>query len=491
MRDAVSFLLNGEKRSLRGLSPTTTLLDYLRESEGLCGTKEGCAEGDCGACTVAVGELRDGRVRHLPLNACIQFLPMLEGKSVVTVEKLAGPGRSLHPCQEALVETHGSQCGFCTPGFVMSLYSAYRNETRLDRQGVNDLLAGNLCRCTRNGPNITAAETNHDYQTPAWEAAELAAEKAGLQTLQHDETLALETAGQRCFAPASIENLATIYQRYPDAVLVSGATDVGLWVTKQHRHLETLIHLGRVRELNRVIETDGVLTLGAAVTYSDAFGVLDHHFPEFAELLRPHGDTQVRSAATLGGNLANGSPIGDSPPALIALGAFVVLRAGPHQRRLPLEDFFIDYGRQDRKAGEFVEALEIPLSTPPERLRCYKLSKRFDQDITAVLGCFNIAVDDGQVAAARIVFGGMAATPKRAAAVEAALVGQAWSEASIEAALPRFDADFAPISDMRASADYRLRVAKNLLRKYFHESHAPLAETRLVGRGATISAVAS
>ncbi len=486
MRDHLTFWLNGEKQVLRDVSPTMTLLTYLREGRGLCGTKEGCAEGDCGACTVTVGEIFAGQLHHRALNACIQFLPMLEGKSVTTVEHLGDRG-SLHPCQQSLVDTHGSQCGFCTPGFVMSLYTAYRNQADLDLAAINDLLAGNLCRCTGYGPIIAAAQSLPDYPAPSGEAAKFDQEQAGLESIQHAETIALEAGGQRCFLPASLDQLAELYLEYPDAVLVAGATDVGLWVTKQHRQLDTIICLGRVEELRGQTEADGKLTLGAGVTYSDALALLGRHYPDLGELIRRIGATQVRDAGTVGGNIANGSPIGDMPPALIALGARLVLRKGAARRDITLENFFIDYGVQDRVPGEFVEAIEVPLLPQADRLRCYKLSKRFDQDISALCGCFNIAVEAGQVTEARIAFGGMAATPKRAAAVEAALQGKRWSLESIEAALPLFEQDFAPITDMRASAGYRLQGAKNLLRKYFIESETPLSETRLVGAGAAVA----
>ena len=485
MRDKITFLLNGARREVSGLAPTTTLLNYLREEEGLCGTKEGCAEGDCGACTVTVGEFGAAGVTYRSLNACIQFLPMLEGKSVTTVEGVQGPAGELHPCQQALVDTHGSQCGFCTPGFVMSLYSARLNGEALDRQGANDLLAGNLCRCTGYGPIVEAALTS--AAVPDWEAARAKTDREGLAALQHDDTLALEREGQRFFAPTTLLSLAALCEQYPEAVVLAGATDVGLWVTKQHRRLETLISVGRVTALKELREEEDRLIIGAGVTYSEAFETLARHYPDFGELLRRLGARQVRDAGTLGGNVANGSPIGDTPPALIALGATLVLRKGDTQRKLPLEDFFLDYGKQDRTPGEFVEALEVPLLPDPARLRCYKISKRFDQDISALCGCFNISVEAGRVTEARIVFGGLAATPKRAAQVEQALTGQAWDLAAVEAALPAFEQDFSPITDMRASADYRLLTAKNLLRKYFHESQLPLTQTRLVGRAAALA----
>jgi xanthine dehydrogenase small subunit len=357
----------------------------------------------------------------------------------------------------------------------MSLYAAHVGEARPSRQRINDILAGNLCRCTGYGPIVQAAEAMYAHGAPAWDAARRERERELLRRIAHRDTVALDHAGQRFFSPATVGDLAHLYRQYPDAVIVAGATDVGLWVTKQHRELKTVIHIGRVAELQQVEESGGRLRIGAGVAYTDAEAAIARHYPDFGELMRRLGAVQVRNAGTMGGNVANGSPIGDSPPALIALGAELVLRQGDARRRIPLEAFFLGYGEQDRAPGEFVELIEVPLLDDPERLKCYKLTKRFDQDITAVCG---VCVE------ARICFGGMAATPKRAHAVEAALTGQPWTAATVEQATAAFERDFAPISDMRASAAYRMRAAKNLLLKYFRESSRPLAETRLVGRHA-------
>ncbi len=469
MRDHLSFVLNGETQCLRGIDPTMTLLQYLRRAKRLTGTKEGCAEGDCGACTVVVGEAdRAGPVRRRAVNACILLLPMLEGRSVTTIEHLAGPGGALHPVQQAMVDCHGSQCGFCTPGFVMSLYPMYLGDT--GETPADDVLAGNLCRCTGYGPIVNAAREMRHIPPGPGDAERLAREAEAVAGIAHDEAVALEHDGRRFFSPATIDELAVLYQRFPDAHIVSGATDLGLWVTKQHRDLRTLIWTGRVHEMQTVREADGALHIGAGVTWSALMTPLAKHVPDFAELLRRFGAVQVRNAATIGGNIANGSPIGDGPPALIALGARLVLRGGGARRTMPLEDFFLAYGKQDRQPGEFVEAVEVPLPPDPAQLKCYKISKRFDQDISAVCGCFNIQVRAQTVVSARIAYGGMAATPKRATAVEAALMGRPWTLATVTAALAAFETDFTPISDMRASAAYRAQTAKNLLLRYFHET---------------------
>ncbi len=486
MRDYVTFVLNGEVQRVRDIDPTLTVLNYLRRERRLAGTKEGCAEGDCGACTVVVAELADGQMRRRAVNACIQFVPMLDGKSVTTVEGIREPGGPLHPCQQAMVELHGSQCGFCTPGFVMSLYAAYVSGAPEEIGEINDLLAGNLCRCTGYGPIQAAARAMRGLPASPWQAARLVREHELLRAIADGETLAMETSGRRFYAPATADELARIYAEQSEATIVAGATDVGLWVTKQHRVLPAIIHLGRVAELRTIETAAGHLTIGAGVTYADAETAIAAHYPDFGELIRRLGSRQVRNAGTIGGNIANGSPIGDTPPALIALGATVTLRKGAAQRTLPLEDFFIAYGRQDRAPGEFVAAITVPLLDNAEDLTCFKISKRFDQDISAVCGCFNLKIEEERIAAARIAYGGMAATPRRARAVEAALVGAPWTAATIEAAAAAYDRDFQPISDVRGSSDYRLLTAKNLLRKVFHERPGARPQsrpsTRLVGR---------
>ncbi|MDH5798041.1 MAG: xanthine dehydrogenase small subunit [Paracoccaceae bacterium] len=442
----VQFLLNGKSVTLEQYEPTTTLLDWLRETRGLTGTKEGCNEGDCGACTVMVTDADGSRA----VNACILFLPQLHGKALRTVEGLSGPNDELHPVQQAMIDHHGSQCGFCTPGFVMSMAVAHANGA----QDFDDALAGNLCRCTGYAPIIRAAEAAADVPVPAW----INDDAAALATLD---------AGPNSLMPESVDDLAAAYEQNPDAVLIGGATDVGLWVTKKLAQLDKVIFLAGVRDMKAITITDKDVQVGAGATVTAFREAIAPIHPDLAEMLRRYGSTQVRNAATVGGNIANGSPIGDSPPALIALGATLHLRKGDTGRTVPLEDFFIDYGKQDRTPGEFVEAVSFPRQ--PDRLKCFKLSKRFDQDISAVCGCFNITVSDGIVAEARIAFGGMAGIPKRASHVEAALVGQQWSEAAVLAAMGEFSRDFTPLSDMRASAGYRLEAARNMLMRYFLE----------------------
>jgi xanthine dehydrogenase small subunit len=452
---SIAFLLNGTPVRIEGEAPTRTLLDWLRETRGLTGTKEGCNEGDCGACTVMVTDGSGSRA----LNACILFLPQLHGKAVRTVEGISGPKGEMHPVQDAMVAHHGSQCGFCTPGFVVSMAVAHLNGAR----DHDDQLAGNLCRCTGYAPIIRAAQAAAGAAVPEWMKTDSAFILAQVSPERSGEAGGLSSG----FRPRDSDELADWYLANPDAVLVAGATDVGLWVTKQLRDLKPVAFLGGVEDLKGIEVQGGQLHVGACVTISALREAVAERLPSFGELLRRYASVQVRNAATIGGNIANGSPIGDGPPALIALGATLHLRRGDEMRSMPLEAFFLEYRKQDRRPGEFVAGVSFPEFAPA--LRCYKISKRFDQDISAVCGCFNVTVEGGVVTSARIAFGGMAGVPKRAALAEGALVGKAWTEASVEAAAEAMARDYAPLSDMRASAGYRMLAAQNLLRRYFHD----------------------
>jgi xanthine dehydrogenase small subunit len=449
------FLLNGEEVRLSVDDPTRTLLDWLREERGLTGTKEGCNEGDCGACSVVVTEGGEGAARAL--NACILFLPQLHGRAVRTVEGLAAPDGALHPVQEAMVAHHGSQCGFCTPGFVTTMAAAHLNGAT-DHV---DQLAGNLCRCTGYAPILRAARAAEEAPVPGHLACDAAFRAPGA---------AGDGAGaerRAFFRPETADALAAWYLEHPDATLIAGATDVGLWVTKQFRDLGEVAFVSQIPELRGIEVSETEVAIGAAASVEALRQAVAPLHPSFAELLRRYGSVQVRNAATVGGNVANGSPIGDGPPALIALGATLHLRRGEERRRLALEDFFLDYGRQDRRPGEFVERITFPRR--PDSLRCYKLSKRFDQDISAVCGCFDVAREGEVVTSARIAFGGMAGTPRRAAGAEAALTGARWEAAAVARAADALARDFTPLTDMRASAAYRMEAAQGMLWRLYHE----------------------
>jgi xanthine dehydrogenase small subunit len=494
---AIRFVLNGERVDVAGVPPQTTLLQWLREARQLTGTKEGCAEGDCGACTVVVAEPRgDGALAWKPINACIRPLPSLDGKAVFTVESLAPPGGALHPVQRAMVECHGSQCGFCTPGFAMSLFGLYKNAHRPSREAVDDALSGNLCRCTGYRPILEAARRMHEIDAAScgatgWRGPGVAADgsrivtadeerlAAELASLARDDALDYEAGGQRWLAPVDADGLARACAAHPDARLVAGATDVGLWITKQHRDLGTMISTLAVRDLARVRRDGGALEIGAAASLADAFAALDDDYPELREAWIRFASVPIRHAGTLGGNVANGSPIGDSMPALIALGAEVRLRKAGATRAMPLEDYYLDYQKTARVAGEFVAAIRVPPRDAGLVLRAYKLSKRYDQDISAVFATFALVVDGGRVASARIGCGGVAATPKRARAAEQALIGQPWTRATAEDSARAIEREFAPIDDMRASAAYRRAALGNLVRRLWLETSGADVPTRV------------
>jgi xanthine dehydrogenase small subunit len=479
--DGARFLLDGRLVSTGDQPCTMTVLEYLREVAHRSGTKEGCAEGDCGACTVVLGKLStDGnRIDYRAINSCIRFLPTIDGHELVTVESLPSPQGTLHPVQQALVDEHASQCGFCTPGFVMSLFALYLKTAQATREQVLEALSGNLCRCTGYRPIIAAGCRMHGYPAPNhWSRSAPGAEgrRAALRALERGQSLRIPGF----FAPRTIDELASAFAQEPGALLLAGGTDVGLWVTKQLRELPTILYIGGVEELHVLRNSATGLQIGAAVSLTDAWSALIEAFPPVAELAYRFGSPPIRNSGTLCGNLANGSPIGDAIPVLMALGAELELRRGTHVRRVPLERFYLGYQRRDLQAGEFIVSVFVPPPREDEWVAAYKLSKRFDQDISAVCAAFAVRVAQGQIVTARIAFGGMAAVVARAVRTESALIGAGWSEASIVRASACLEEDFTPLSDLRGSSAFRLESARNLLRRfYFEHTHSAVA-TRTV-----------
>jgi xanthine dehydrogenase small subunit len=498
----VRFALDGEIVALDNVDPTRTVLQYLREDCGRTGTKEGCAEGDCGACTVVVGELAGNGVRFRAINSCIQFVPTLDGKELITVESLKSADGTLHPVQRAMVDCHGSQCGFCTPGFVMSLFALYKSAEAPTRDDINDALAGNLCRCTGYRPIVEAAQKMYAYGRDArsthenWMNCSFASpnetEANGgeremierLRSIQRRDMLTVSNGARSFFAPATLAELATLRETHADARILAGGTDVGLWVTKQLRELAAVIYTGNVAELKRLDITETALDIGAAVSLTDAYAAIVAEYPALDELARRFASPPIRNAGTLGGNVANGSPIGDSMPVLIALGATLVLRKGKKTRELPLDQFYLAYQKTALAPGEFVERVVVPRARGGgqmrEHVRSYKISKRFDQDISAVCGGYRLVVENGVIREANVAYGGVAAIPKRATHCEYALAGKPWTEDTVRAAMAALDRDYAPLSDMRASAAYRRTVTRNLLYRLFLETSGRHVATRVL-----------
>ncbi len=505
----IRFVHRGRIVEVESAPITRSVLDWLRDDAHCTGTKEGCAEGDCGACTVIVAELAEpgaasgtaaaqatvvGGLSLRPINACIRFLPTLDGKALLTVEDLAtiaggGPhpagAHEMHPVQQAMVECHGSQCGFCTPGFVMTMTACYEQHCEAgsepSRQQLADALAGNLCRCTGYRPILDAGQRMFELPKKRLDTAPIV---ALLQQLRGDTPLhhaaptpAAPGRQNHFFAPRSVDALATLCTERPAARLLAGATDIGLWVNKMFRDLGDVIYVGEVDALKRIAVADGMLQIGAGATLEDAWSALAAHWPMLNEAWLRFAGPPVRHAGTMGGNVANGSPIGDSAPVLIALGARIVLRHGVATRDMALEDFYLDYMKNQLQPGEFVQALHVPLPTPAQRLRAYKISKRYDCDISALFAALALELDGSIVKSARFAFGGMAAVVKRAAGAEAAAIGQPWNAATLQAAMTALDADFTPLTDLRASADYRRQVARGLLQRLWLETAPAQAPT--------------
>lgn len=481
----IRFVHRGQVQQVSGLPPTTTVLQWLREQAHCTGTKEGCAEGDCGACTVVIGELDEaGHLSKRTVNSCIQFLPTLDGKALYTVEDVS-QGAELHPCQQALVQEHGSQCGFCTPGFVMSLWHVYETHTQApSRSELADALAGNLCRCTGYRPILDAGQAM--FQVPRVNRDD-SADIAHLQSLQPHQDGPLLYVGpsaphgghaQRFVAPRTVDELAYWREQWPHARLLAGGTDIGLWVTKQFKDLGDIIYLGRIHDLARIQANAAHLDIGATASLESAWAALIETWPALREIWLRFASPPIRHAGTLGGNVANGSPIGDGAPILLALNASVVLRLGHQHRELPLSALYLDYMRNAMAPGEWIERIRVPLPHAAEQdiVRAYKVSKRRDSDISAVCAAFAIQLQGSTIVSARLAWGGMAATAKRSAQAEAALLGQPWSEATLRRAQAALAQDFKPLTDLRASDRHRQRVAANLLERFWLETRpdAPL-----------------
>ena len=465
------FVLGHRPHALPDVAPDRTLLDVLREDLRCTAVKEGCASGDCGACTVAVAEAEEGgRLHWRAINSCIRLAHSVEGMAVFTAEDIAGEGGRLHPAQRALLECHGSQCGFCTPGFVMSLFALHRQRdgAAVSRDEALHALSGNLCRCTGYRPILDAAQTMHHWPDVPLDESGLLQQ---LKLLAQDgRSTAADSASNFYATPTTLAELLRLRAAHPQALIAAGTTDVGLWVTKQHRRFGQIIDVTRVTELRRIERGAHSLSIGAAASLTEAFDALAESRPQLKPFFDRFAGLPVRESGTLGGNVANGSPIGDSMPLLIALGATLVLASTRGERTLPIEDFYLAYRKTALAPDEVLARIEVPQPTPHEWLRADKISKRFEDDISAVCLAVALQVEDGVIHSARIGAGGVAAVPARAIQTEAALAGQQCAEAIFDAAATVLEAEFKPLSDMRASSAYRRAVLGNLLRRGWQQS---------------------
>lgn len=480
----IRFLEGHDVRELEAVEADTTVLAWLREHRQRTGTKEGCASGDCGACTVVVASLEEDKsgggtaLRYTPMNACIAPLGSLHGKQLITVEDLR-EGDTLHPVQQAMVDCHGSQCGFCTPGFVMSLFALYKNRagTDMPRAEVLEALGGNLCRCTGYRPIVDAAfqalasDDGDQFQRLAEHTTASLAEIAG----SDGDTRALHTNSGAFFRPHSADEVAQLLSDHPDARLLAGGTDLLLEVTQQLRPLSKLIAIGAAQDLHRIDITSEQISLGAAVTHRDATPVLTGEYPELAELIERFGSLQIRTQGTVVGNIANASPIGDWPPVLLALNATLTLSSAGGERSVAMDDFFLDYRKTALAQGEFIHSVHIPRRRDDVLLRAYKISKRYEDDISSVCAVFALQMDSDRVASVRVALGGMAATPQRARACENALLDQRLASLDVSAAADSLAGEFEPISDARASSEYRRQVTANLLLRLQREQRGEMA----------------
>ena len=465
------FVLGHRPHALPDVAPDRTLLDVLREDLRCTAVKEGCASGDCGACTVAVAEAEEGgRLHWRAINSCIRLAHSVEGMAVFTAEDIAGEGGRLHPAQRAMLECHGSQCGFCTPGFVMSLFALHRQRdgAAVSRGDALHALSGNLCRCTGYRPILDAAQTMHHWPDVPLDESGLLQQ---LKLLAQDgRATAADSASNFYATPTTLTELLRLRAAHPQALIAAGTTDVGLWVTKQHRRFGQIIDVTRVTELRRIERGAHSLSIGAAASLTEAFDALAESRPQLKPFFDRFAGLPVRESGTLGGNVANGSPIGDSMPLLIALGATLVLASTRGERTLPIEDFYLAYRKTALAPDEVLARIEVPQPTPHEWLRADKISKRFEDDISAVCLAVALQVEDGVIHSARIGAGGVAAVPARAIQTEAALAGQQCAEAIFDAAATVLEAEFKPLSDMRASSAYRRAVLGNLLRRGWQQS---------------------
>ena len=464
----IKFLYNEKILELKNPDPNQTILNYVRTELKKTGTKEGCAEGGCGACTVVIGELNNNNdLQYKAVNACIAFLPILNGKQLLVVEDLVSKNGELHPVQKAMVKYHGSQCGFCTPGFVMSLFSMYKNHVSFNDEVIKDSISGNLCRCTGYRPIVDAAKSLNKIN----KIDKFSKNKKKIISLLkkiNSKSIFITNENKKYFSPKTIKDLKKIIKKYPNSNFLSGGTDLSLKVTKERDDLYNIINLKDIRELNFIKKNKNFIEVGAATPLIEFENYIKDYYSDFNSVLKRYGSVQIRNVATIGGNIATASPIGDTLPILLSLNAKLVIENKKNKKILSINDFFISYRKTKLKKGEFIHSIRIPIYKN-NIFKAYKISKRFDDDISSLCGSFNLEINNNKIKNIFIAFGGMAETPKRAKKCEKILKNKNLSIESFLNAGDNLEKDFSPISDMRATKNYRMEVAKNLFIKCFYE----------------------
>ena len=464
---SIKFIFENKIHEIENPDSNETILNYVRLKLKKTGTKEGCAEGGCGACTVVLGELNNNKIIYKAINSCIAFVPSLEGKQLLIVEDLISKNGSLHPVQNAMVKYHGSQCGFCTPGFVMSLFSMYKNYSSYKNKIIQDSIAGNLCRCTGYKPIINAAKSlNNQSQLDQFEKKKT--KTVSLLKKIKPKNIFINNSNKKYFAPRNISELKKVIKKYPNAKLLSGGTDLSLIVTKEKKDIDNIIYLNSINELNYIKENNKHIEVGATTPLVKVESIIKKYYPDFNSILKRYGSVQIRNVATIAGNIATASPIGDTLPLLLSLDATVVLTDIKKKTIIPLKNFFVSYRKTKLKAGQFISSIKIPIFKK-NIFKAYKISKRIDDDISTVCGSFNLEIINKKIKNIRIAYGGMSSIPKRAINCEKTLLNSNFSEAVIVKATKILEKDFDPIDDMRASRNYRMKIAKNLLLKCFLE----------------------
>ena len=464
--NSIRFIFEDKIKEIENPDPNETILSLIRLRLKKTGTKEGCAEGGCGACTVVLGELKKNKIIYKAINACIAFTTSLEGKHLLIVEDLIQKDGSLHPVQSAMINFHGSQCGFCTPGFIMSLFSMYKNKTLYDKKTIEESISGNLCRCTGYRPIIDAAKSLKNNNPDQFKKNEK--KTIGLLKKIRPKNISINNKYKKYFAPRTIKELKKIIKKNKNAEFLSGGTDMSLIVTKQKKDIKNIIYLNSIDELNYIKEKVKYIEVGATTPLIKFESIINKYYPDFNRVLKRYGSVQIRNVATLAGNMATASPIGDSLPLLLSLDATITIESFNKKMTIPLKDFFIGYRKTKLKKGQFISSIRIPIFKK-NIFKAYKISKRIEDDISSVCASFNLAIENKKIKNIKIAYGGMAATPKRAVYCEKILLNSNFSEDIILKAQKSLEKDFQPIDDMRASKDYRIEIAKNLLTKCFAE----------------------